>query len=65
LAADDDAAPVICFLLQEQKRLLSIRLQIVDINDDILLDVKPDMSWSISAIAAEAVAVTRPRFSGA
>uniref|UniRef100_A0A803M3V4 Anaphase-promoting complex subunit 1 n=1 Tax=Chenopodium quinoa TaxID=63459 RepID=A0A803M3V4_CHEQI len=61
VATDDDAAPIICFLLQEQKRLLSIRLHTVQINDEILFDVKADMSWSIQAVAAEPVAVTRPR----
>ncbi|XP_021295540.1 anaphase-promoting complex subunit 1 [Herrania umbratica] len=60
LATDDDAAPVICFLLLEQKKLLSLRLQTVEINNEILFDVKPDMSWSIPAIAAAPVIVTRP-----
>ncbi|XVF84048.1 hypothetical protein PTKIN_Ptkin16aG0543300 [Pterospermum kingtungense] len=60
LATDDDAAPVICFLLLEQKKLLSLRLQTVEINNEILYDVKPDMSWSIPAIAAAPVIVTRP-----
>ncbi|XP_050220917.1 uncharacterized protein LOC126671221 [Mercurialis annua] len=61
LATDDDDAPVICFLLQEQKKLLSVRLQSLEIYNEIIFDVKPDMSWSITAIAAEPVAVTRPR----
>ncbi|XP_047316183.1 anaphase-promoting complex subunit 1 [Impatiens glandulifera] len=61
LATDDDASTTICFLLQEQKKLLSLRLQIMEINDEFLVDVKPDMSWSLSAIAAEPVIVTRPR----
>lgn len=61
VATDDDAAPVICFFLQEQRRLLSIRLHIVQMNDDTLFDVDPDVSWSIQAVAAEPVAVTRPR----
>ena len=61
MATDDDATPIICFLLQEQKRLLSVKLQTIQINDDILFDVEPDMSWSIPAIAAEPVAVTRSR----
>ncbi|OMO50083.1 Anaphase-promoting complex subunit 1 [Corchorus capsularis] len=60
LATDDDAAPVICFLLLEQKKLLSLRLQTVEINNEILFDVKPDMSWSIPAIVAAPVTVTRP-----
>ncbi|KAJ9175912.1 hypothetical protein P3X46_014412 [Hevea brasiliensis] len=61
LATDDDSAPVICFLLQEQKKLLSVRLQSLEINNEIIFDVKPDMSWSIPAIAAAPVVVTRPR----
>uniref|UniRef100_A0A2P2JSX6 Anaphase-promoting complex subunit 1 n=4 Tax=Rhizophora mucronata TaxID=61149 RepID=A0A2P2JSX6_RHIMU len=61
LATDDDAAPVICFLLQEQKRLLYVGLQSLEINNEIIFDVKPDMSWNIPAIAAAPVVVTRPR----
>ncbi|XP_021862745.2 anaphase-promoting complex subunit 1 isoform X2 [Spinacia oleracea] len=61
VATDDDAAPIICFLLQEQKRLLSIRLHTIQINDGILFDMKADTSWSLQAVAAEPVAVTRPR----
>lgn len=62
LATDDDAAPLICFLLQEQKKLLSVRLQSVEINNEIVFDIKPDMSWSIPAVAAVPVIVTRPRW---
>ncbi|XP_065870277.1 anaphase-promoting complex subunit 1 isoform X2 [Euphorbia lathyris] len=61
LATDDDAALIVCFLLQEQKKLLSLRLQSLEINNEIIFDVKPDMSWSIPAIAAAPVVVTRPR----
>ncbi|KAG6735069.1 hypothetical protein I3842_01G302100 [Carya illinoinensis] len=61
LATDNDATPVICFLHQEQKKLLAVRLQSVEINNEILFDIKPDMSWSIPAVAAEPVIVTRPR----
>lgn len=61
LANDDDAAPVICFLLQEQKKLLSVGLQSLEINNEIIFDIKPDTSWSIPAIAALPVNVTRPR----
>ncbi|KAJ0235224.1 Anaphase-promoting complex subunit 1 [Hirschfeldia incana] len=57
--ATDDAVPVICFLILEQKKLLSVGLQTVEINNDILFDVKPDISWSVSAIAAAPVVVTR------
>ncbi|CAK9173534.1 unnamed protein product [Ilex paraguariensis] len=61
LATDDDTAPIICFLLQERKKLLSVRLQSVEINNEILYDIKPDMSWSVPAVAAAPVIVTRPR----
>ncbi|CAN0909752.1 Anaphase-promoting complex subunit 1 [Linum grandiflorum] len=61
LATDDDASPIICFLLQEQKKLLSLRLQTIEINNETVFDIKPDMSWSIPAIAAAPVVVTRPR----
>lgn len=61
LATDDDGVPIICFLLQDQKVLLSIRLQTDESNNDILLDIKPHMSWNIPAIAAASVTVTRPR----
>nr|VDC78379.1 unnamed protein product [Brassica rapa] len=57
--ATDDAVPVICFLILEQKKLLSVGLQTVEINNEILFDVKPDISWSVSAIAAAPVVVTR------
>ncbi|XP_031380609.1 anaphase-promoting complex subunit 1 isoform X2 [Punica granatum] len=60
LATDDDTAPIICFLLQGQKKLLSVRLQTIEINNEILFDVKPDMSWSIPAVSAAPVTVTRP-----
>ncbi|KAF3433403.1 hypothetical protein FNV43_RR24505 [Rhamnella rubrinervis] len=62
LATDDDAAPIICFLYQEQKNLLSVRLQSVEINNEILFDIKPDMSWSILAVAAAPVILTRRRY---
>ncbi|EOA21984.1 hypothetical protein CARUB_v10002491mg [Capsella rubella] len=57
--ATDNAVPVICFLILEQKKLLSVGLQTVEINNEILFDVKPDMSWSAPAIAAAPVVVTR------
>ncbi|KAL0709198.1 hypothetical protein Bca4012_016176 [Brassica carinata] len=57
--ASHDAVPVICFLILEQKKLLSVGLQTVEINNEILFDVKPDISWSVSAIAAAPVVVTR------
>ncbi|KAL3728507.1 hypothetical protein ACJRO7_033142 [Eucalyptus globulus] len=49
-----------CFLLQGQKKLLSLRLQIYETSSDVLFDVKPDMSWSIPAVSAAPVVVTRP-----
>ncbi|KAG9443865.1 hypothetical protein H6P81_015205 [Aristolochia fimbriata] len=61
LATDDDGVPIICFLLQEQKGLLSIRLQTDEKNTEILYDVKSHLNWSIPAIAAASVIVTRPR----
>ncbi|GAV64914.1 Apc1 domain-containing protein [Cephalotus follicularis] len=61
LATDNDQVPVICFLLHEQKKFLSVRLQTVEINNEILFDVKPDMSWSIPSLSAAPVIVTRPR----
>ncbi|XP_010423455.1 PREDICTED: anaphase-promoting complex subunit 1 isoform X1 [Camelina sativa] len=57
--ATDNAVPVICFLILEQKKLLSVGLQTVEINNEVLFDVKPDMSWSAPAIAAAPVVVTR------
>lgn len=62
MATDDDAAPILCFLLQETKTLLSVRLQCDEINNEFIFDIKPDMSWSIPAIAAAPVIATRPRF---
>lgn len=61
LATDADSVPVICLLFQEQKKLLSVRLQSVKINDQVVFDIKTNMSWSIAAIAAAPVTVTRPR----
>lgn len=62
LATDDDGTPIICFLLQEQKGLLSVRLHIGDNDGDVLVDVKSHMSWSIPAVDAAPVIVTRPRW---
>ncbi|XP_051140465.1 anaphase-promoting complex subunit 1 isoform X2 [Andrographis paniculata] len=61
LATDDDGTPIICLLFHEQKKLLSLRLQSLEINNDTIYDIKPEMSWSISAIAAAAITVTRPK----
>lgn len=63
MAIDDDATPIVCFLLQGQKKLLSLRLQIYETNSDVLFDVKPDMSWSIPAVSAAPVVVTQPGWS--
>ncbi|KAH9618819.1 hypothetical protein KSS87_009167 [Heliosperma pusillum] len=61
LATDENAAPIICFLFQEQKSLLCTRLQVVEKKDDILVAIKTEMSWSIQAVAAEPVSVFHPR----
>ncbi|KAK9168101.1 hypothetical protein Syun_000241 [Stephania yunnanensis] len=63
LATDDDGVLILCFLLQETKGLLSVRLQTIDINNETLFDIKPDVSWNIPAIAAAPVMVTRPSVS--
>lgn len=62
LSIDNDGVPVICFLLQEQKVLLAVRLQVDEGNDGVPIDIRPHMSWSISAIDAAPVVVTRPRY---
>lgn len=59
---DDDVTPIICFLLLEQTKLLSLRLQSLELNNETVYDIKPEMSWCISAIAAAAVTVTRPKY---
>lgn len=64
LATDDDGALIICFLLQEQKLLLAVRLQTDECNNEIIVGVEPHMSWTIPAIAASSVTVTRPRVKG-
>ncbi|XP_072985105.1 anaphase-promoting complex subunit 1 isoform X1 [Typha latifolia] len=61
LATDIDAMPIICFLLHEQKILLAVRLHTDEANNEDFVDIKLHTSWSIPAIAAAAVAVTRPR----
>ncbi|XP_020962926.1 anaphase-promoting complex subunit 1 isoform X4 [Arachis ipaensis] len=61
MATNDDATPLVCFFHQEQRKLLSVGLQSVEINNEIVFDVKPDMSWIIDAVAAAPVTVTRPR----
>ncbi|WVZ98102.1 hypothetical protein U9M48_043581 [Paspalum notatum var. saurae] len=61
LATDIDGMPIICFLLHEQKILLAVRIQVDDTTEEAFGDVKPHMSWNISAFAAAPVVVTRPR----
>ncbi|ERN05300.1 anaphase-promoting complex subunit 1 isoform X1 [Amborella trichopoda] len=61
LATDVDEVPLICFVFQEQKGLFFIRLQTGARHKEILYDMKPDMNWTIPAIAALPVVVTRPR----
>ncbi|XP_020082005.1 anaphase-promoting complex subunit 1-like [Ananas comosus] len=46
LATDIDGMPIICFLFSEQRILLAVRLQIDEANDDVLIDIKPHMSWN-------------------
>ncbi|KAG0481179.1 hypothetical protein HPP92_012037 [Vanilla planifolia] len=60
LATDTDGVPIMCFLLQEQK-LLAVRLQIDEGGDGMPIDVRPLMIWTISAISAVPITVTRPR----
>lgn len=54
LATDDDGVPLICFMLKEKRSLISLRLP------DVLSE-KIDVSWSIPAVAAAPVIITRPR----
>ncbi|KAF6170410.1 hypothetical protein GIB67_014340 [Kingdonia uniflora] len=61
LATDADGMPLICFLLQEQKGLLSLRLHTIETNDEALCDIKPDINWSVPGIDAAPITVTRPR----
>ncbi|KAL9250913.1 Anaphase-promoting complex subunit 1-like protein [Drosera capensis] len=61
LATNDDAVPVICFFLQEQKRLMLVRLSNIENGDDVLIDIKLQISWIESVVAAEPVAVTLSR----
>ncbi|RAL51299.1 hypothetical protein DM860_010801 [Cuscuta australis] len=60
VASDDDASHSICFLLRDKKELLSVWLQKEDINNEIVYDIKPELSWSIPAVDAVPVSVTRP-----
>ncbi|XP_073016150.1 anaphase-promoting complex subunit 1 isoform X1 [Primulina eburnea] len=61
MASDLDVAPIICFLLQDQKKLLSLGLRSLELNNEVICEMNPDVNWCISAIAAAAVTVTRPK----
>ncbi|KAL6865049.1 hypothetical protein ACP4OV_016200 [Aristida adscensionis] len=61
LATDIDGMPIVCFLLHEQKILLSVRIQVDETTEEDFGDIKPHMSWNIPAFAAAPVVVTRPR----
>ncbi|WOL06876.1 anaphase-promoting complex subunit 1 isoform X1 [Canna indica] len=61
LATDMDGVPIVCFLFVDQKVLLAVRLQIDESYDEGLIDIKPQMSWTIPALSAASVTVTRPR----
>ncbi|CAA6654742.1 unnamed protein product [Spirodela intermedia] len=61
MATDVDGVPIICFLLQEQKLLLAVRILVDEMMGDVPVDFRPHTSWTIHAIAAVPVVVTRPR----
>ncbi|KAJ3688112.1 hypothetical protein LUZ61_017276 [Rhynchospora tenuis] len=61
LATDIDAMPVLYFLFSEQKMLLGIRLCTDEANEEGIIDIKPLTTWSVPAIDASPVLVTRPR----
>ncbi|KAK1284173.1 Anaphase-promoting complex subunit 1 [Acorus calamus] len=61
LATDGDGVPIICFLHIEQKGLVFVTLHVDEKNNEVLFDYKPHISWSIQAIDAAPVIVTRPR----
>ncbi|XP_078435286.1 E3 ubiquitin ligase [Wolffia australiana] len=60
-ATDIDGVPIICFLLQEQKMLLAVRLLIDEMMGDFPVEFRPHTSWTIHAIAAVPVVVSRSR----
>ncbi|KAK1321292.1 Anaphase-promoting complex subunit 1 [Acorus calamus] len=62
LATDGDGVPIICFLHIEQKGLVFVTLHVDEKNNEVLFDYKPHISWSIQAIDAAPVIVTRPRW---
>lgn len=62
LATDIDAMPVLYFLFSEQKMLLGIRLHIDEANKEGAIDIKPLTTWSLPAVDASPVLVTRPRW---
>jgi anaphase-promoting complex subunit 1 len=61
LATDIDGLPIVCFLLHEQKILFAVSIQVDDTTEEPFGDIKPHMSWNITAFAAAPVVVTRPR----
>eukprot|EP01018_Ginkgo_biloba_P012111 Gb_37425 [translate_table: standard] len=61
LATDDDGVSLICFVFKDKKRLISIRLPSKEAPMDLLFDIKLDVSWSIPAIAAKPIIMTRSR----
>ncbi|KAF3336966.1 anaphase-promoting complex subunit 1 [Carex littledalei] len=61
LATDIDAMPVLYFLFSEQKMLLGIKLHIDKANKEGAIDIKPLTTWSLPAVDASPVLVTRPR----
>ncbi|KZV34947.1 anaphase-promoting complex subunit 1 [Dorcoceras hygrometricum] len=50
-----------CLRIEDQKKLLVLGLQSLELNNEVIYDMNPDVSWCISAVAAAAVTVTRPR----
>lgn len=51
-----------CFPLRDQRMFLVVRLHTIEINNKIVHDINPEISWSIHAIAAESVIATYPRY---
>lgn len=62
MATDVDGVPIICFHLQEQKMLLAVRILVDETMGDVPVDFRPHTSWTIHAIAAVPVVVTRPGY---
>ncbi|KAG0483613.1 hypothetical protein HPP92_011697 [Vanilla planifolia] len=60
LATDTDGVQLYV-LSAARKKLLAVRLQIDEGGDGMPIDVRPLMIWTISAISAVPITVTRPR----